>query len=256
MITDHMGETPLHLAAMNGFLGCVQLLSNPEVVDVVSMEGNSALHLATVNSNKRIVAFLLTQNADADLQNKKKETPRSIAGARKDKQLLDYFDPEKLRLLEEIEKTRDTNEELLQQVADLKNTSAAEVRKRESAYTVIKVSEDKIAELASEVERLTRENTQSRRAVAEKDETIEALRRALQDAEIRANSLQSEVVAAQASSVSGATSVKEFPSELIYSKVREAQTELQRLSNMLEQSQSAILTTKTAINLLEETLQN
>ena len=254
MLTDHMGETALHLASMNGFLGCAQLLCNADIVNTPSLEGNTALHLATLNSNKRIVAFLLSQGADPDLQNKKKETPRGIAGARKDKQLLDYFDPEKLKLLEEIEKAQDTNEELLGKTVDLKNAVEAEIRKREAAYTTIKLGEDKIAALEQDNKALQEQLTASTKLVAEKDATIEALRSALKESESRNSTLQSDMAASAAAAASAPLTARDFPSELVYSKVREAQAELQKLHKILEQSEHAILTTKTSINLLEESL--
>jgi hypothetical protein len=254
MLTDHMGETALHLASMNGFLGCAQLLSSPDIVNILSLEGNSALHLATMNSNKRLVAFLLAQGADPDLQNKKKETPRGIAAARKDKQLLDYFDPEKLKLLEEIEKVKDTTEELIGQNVDLKNAVEAERRKREAAYTTIKLGEDKIAALEQANKELNDNLQSSTKTIAERDATIEALRSALKEAESRNSSLQSDMAASAAAAASAPLTARDFPSELVYSKVREAQAELQKLHRILEQSEQAILTTKTSINLLEESL--
>lgn len=253
-VTDHMGETPLHLASMNGFLGCAQLLCSADIVNLASSEGNTPLHLATLNANKRIVAYLLAQGADADLENHKKQTPRGMAAAKKDKQLLDYFDPEKLRILEEIEKARDLNEELLGQNADLKNIVDAEIRKRETAYTAIKLHEDKIAELEAQVRRLTTELGESKAAQDAQQVSIETLTTKLADADAKANALQESINDAEKARANAPLTAKDFPSELIYSKVKDAQSELQKLYRFLEDSSQLILTAKSAINHLEETL--
>lgn len=252
-MTDHMGETALHLAAMNGFLGCAQLLCTPDSVNLASPEGNTPLHFATLNSNKRLVAFLLSQGADPDMQNKKKETARGLAAAKKDKQLLDYFDPEKLRLLEEIEKMQDTNEDLIGQTVDLKNTVEAEVRKREAAYTVIKVGEDKIADLEAQVAALAEQLAASEKKRAEQAGELEELRSSLNKSQSLASSLQSDIEAERTKPPAPLSS-RDFPSELIYASVRETQNELQRLHRVLEQSEQAILTAKTSINHLEQSL--
>jgi ankyrin repeat protein len=252
-VTDHMGETPLHLAAMNGFLGCVQLLTSSDVVNLGSVEGNTPLHLATLNANKRIVAYLLSQGADPDLENHKKQTSRGIAAAKKDKQLLDYFDPEKLRILEEIEKAQDINEELQGQNADLKNIVDAEIRKREAAYTVIKLDEDKIAALEAKVNALTAELEESKRTQASQNELIETLNAKLADAESKVSSLQESLNSAQSQSPTPITA-KDFPSELIYAQVKQTQSQLQKLCRFLEDSEQAILITKTSLNQLEESL--
>lgn len=253
ILTDHMGETALHLAAMNGYLGCAQLLCTPESVNLASPEGNTPLHFATLNSNKRLVAFLLSQGADPDLQNKKKETARGMAAAKKDKQLLDYFDPEKLRLLEEIEKMRDTNEDLIGQTVDLKNTVEAEVRKREAAYTVIKLGEDKIAELEAKLNDLSALLAASEAKSTEQEKELQELKASLHKSESHISSLQSDIEAERSKPAAPLTS-RDFPSELIYASVRETQNELQRLHRALEQSEQAILTAKTSINHLEQTL--
>lgn len=253
MHTDHMGEMPLHLAAMNGFLGCAQLLCTPETVNVVSSEGNTPLHLATMNANKRLVAYLLSQGADADLANKNKETPRGIAASKKDKQLLDYFDPEKLSLLEEIAKVRDREEELIGKTVDLTNARDAEIRKRETAYTVIKLREDRIEELEAEVRGNKQSLEQAQQKQDEQAKLIAELQAKLNDAESKASSLQGSIDAA-ASQPPPSPTVKDFPSELIYARVLKAQTELQKLHGILEQSEQAILSTKMTINQLEETL--
>jgi ankyrin repeat protein len=251
-LTDHMGETALHLAAMNGFLGCAQLLCTPESVNMVSSEGNSPLHLATLNSNKRLVAYLLSQGADPDLQNKKKDTPRGIAAAKKDKQLLDYFDPEKLRLLEEIEKARDIHEELIGQNVDLKNAVETETRKRESAYTVIKLGDDKITDLETRLAAVTADLASSKQIQEEQAQTIADLNGKLEQSEAKAFSLQQHIDTATTSLTSAPRTSQDFPSELIYSRVKETQSELQKLARFLEDSSQALLTTKTAINQLEE----
>lgn len=253
MATDHMGEMPLHLAAMNGFLGCAQLLCTPATVNAVSGEGNTPLHLATMNSNKRIVAFLLSQGADADLQNKKKETARGIAAAKKDKQLLDYFDPEKLQLLEEIEKAQDKEEDLIGQVVDMKNAMEAEIRKRETAFTVIKLGEDKIEALTKELEQTKANLAESTRKQEEQAKLIIELQSKLSDSENKATSLQGSLDAAS-SQPAPAPTARDFPSELVYSRVMKTQSELQRLHSVLEQSEQAIITAKMSINQLEESL--
>lgn len=253
MVTDHMGEMPLHLAAMNGFLGCAQLLCTPETVNVLSSEGNSPLHLATMNANKRLVAFLLSQGADADLANKNKETPRGIAASKKDKQLLDYFDPEKLRLLDEIEKVRDREEELIGKTVDLTNLMQAEIRKRETAFTVIKVGEDKIEALEAELRTTKLQLEESNTKQAEQAKLIADLQARLADSEKQTSSLQGSIDAA-ASQPPPPLAVRDFPSELVYSRVLKAQAELQRLHNALEASEQAIISTKMSINHLEESL--
>lgn len=253
MVTDHMGEMPLHLAAMNGFLGCAQLLCTPETVNAVSSEGNTPLHLATMNANKRLVAFLLAQGADADLANKNKETPRGIAAAKKDKQLLDYFDPEKLRLLEEIEKMRDKEEDLIGKTVDLTNLMEAEVRKRETAYTVIKLGEDKIEELQKELKSTQTQLEDSLAKQVEQVKLIADLQAQLSAAESKATTLQGDIEAA-ASAPPPPLTVRDFPSELIYARVLKAQAEMQRLHSFLEQSEQVVISTKMSLNHLEECL--
>ena len=250
---DNMGETALHLAAMNGYLSCAQLLCTPDSVNLASPEGNTPLHFATLNSNKRLVAFLLAQGADPDVQNKKKETPRGLAASKKEKQLLDYFDPEKLRLLEEIEKVRDANEELIGQSVDLKNAMEVEARKRESAYTVIKLGEDKIASLQEEVASLLEKLAASEKKREEQAKEAMEWKARAEQSESRASSLQSDIEAERTKPPAPLTA-RDFPSELVYASVRETQNELQRLHRVLEQSEQAILTAKTSINHLEQAI--
>lgn len=253
MLTDHMGETPLHLAAMNGFLGCAQLLCTPATVNAKSGEGNTPLHLATLNSNKRIVAFLLSQGADADLQNKKNESPRVLAAGKKDKDLMDYFDPEKLKLIEEIEKARDKEEDLIGQVVDMKNAMEAEIRKRETAFTVIKLGEDKIEALQKELDQTKEQLAESARKQEEQAKLIAELQAKLSDSENKASSLQGSLEAASSQPAPSMTA-RDFPSELVYSRVIKTQAELQRLHSALEQSEQAIISAKMSINHLEESL--
>lgn len=258
MLTDHMGETPLHLAAMNGFLNCAQLLCSPAVVNVASSEGNTPLHLATMNANKRIVAFLLSQGADADAQNKKKETPRGLAAAKKDKELLDYFDPEKLLLLEEIAKVREEVEEMHGKNADMKNAMEAEAMKKTAALTALKVAEDKASALTTTCATLERQLIDANQLIQQKDTTIAVLQEQLRLANLNAATLERDLAdastAASAPRPNGPRSHHDFPSELVYSNVRHSQEELQRLSKVLEQTNSAIITAKTALNQLEESL--
>lgn len=80
---DTEKNTPLHIAAMNGFQAVVEvLLANKADVNAQTRSGNTPLLLAAQGNNSKIVSLLLDHKADVNMQNNDGETPLSIAADR------------------------------------------------------------------------------------------------------------------------------------------------------------------------------
>ncbi|XP_050334009.1 transient receptor potential cation channel subfamily A member 1 isoform X3 [Bactrocera neohumeralis] len=59
---DHNGRNPLHLAAMSGYIQTIELLHSvhSHLLDQVDKEGNTALHLATMENKPHAISVLLS----------------------------------------------------------------------------------------------------------------------------------------------------------------------------------------------------
>jgi len=69
-IRDDVGQTPLHLAAANGFLKCVEiLLQNKANIDLPDMFGSTPLLHAVERNQFLIVKYLLDHGADIEGDN-------------------------------------------------------------------------------------------------------------------------------------------------------------------------------------------
>jgi len=80
---DRYGWTPLHSAAFQGNISCVELLLKLNAnVNVVNNQGKSALHLAATQGRSAICALLLEKGADINLQDQQGMTPIHEAGYR------------------------------------------------------------------------------------------------------------------------------------------------------------------------------
>ena len=74
------GRGPLHLAAMNGFDCCMGvLLHHGAKIDLVTSEGDNAIHLACAESELEATRLLLDGGIDPDIRDGKGNTPLSHA---------------------------------------------------------------------------------------------------------------------------------------------------------------------------------
>lgn len=82
-IRDKKRDTPLHIAANqdgNSIVMIEALLQCPAIlIDAKNMNGNTPLHLAVMNGAYRLVRLLLKRGADPDIANNAKQTPRMLA---------------------------------------------------------------------------------------------------------------------------------------------------------------------------------
>ncbi|GKT37331.1 hypothetical protein ADUPG1_010137 [Aduncisulcus paluster] len=84
---DSTGKIPLHYAAEEGMLLIVEKLINAngdmKHVNMTTPSGNTALHIAAAKGYTDIVHFLIVYGAEVHIENKKGETPLSLAIARR-----------------------------------------------------------------------------------------------------------------------------------------------------------------------------
>jgi hypothetical protein len=79
---DSFDETPLHLAAAGGHLGCVNLLLSklaPSQIDATNIAGWTALHGAAFHAHQSVCAALLAAGAVRDAKDGEGDTPRDLA---------------------------------------------------------------------------------------------------------------------------------------------------------------------------------
>jgi ankyrin repeat protein len=80
---DTEGNTPLHMAAMNGFQAVTEaLLANQADVNAQTRSGNTPLLLAAERNNSKILSLLLEHGADVNAQSNDGRTALSIAAYR------------------------------------------------------------------------------------------------------------------------------------------------------------------------------
>lgn len=65
-LRDHRGSLAIHLATAHSHFDCVKHLCRPEVVDLISHNGRTALHYAIEQRDTAAVKYLVEHNADVD----------------------------------------------------------------------------------------------------------------------------------------------------------------------------------------------
>eukprot|EP01122_Echinamoeba_exundans_P000838 TRINITY_DN1077_c0_g1_i2.p1 TRINITY_DN1077_c0_g1~~TRINITY_DN1077_c0_g1_i2.p1 ORF type:complete len:379 (-),score=51.42 TRINITY_DN1077_c0_g1_i2:676-1740(-) len=198
---DGSGETALHYASMNGHLECARVLvraGGAKLVGMASDDGNTALHLATMNRHMRTMAVLLQEGgANPNQPNKFGQSPLSIAQSKRDQELLSYFDPEKMVLLERIESLTEDNAVLEQRLQLLVHEKETEIKKTMHAYKQITSLESDLMvanqRAAEAEERLKRGELQ----YLQLQQQLEATLAEMQKQSTLVSSLQQQLIAAQ-----------------------------------------------------------
>jgi len=79
--TNNRGETPLHLAAIEGLFDIVELLVSRSDLLSVTREKNTPLHLAAINGHMQVVELLVDRGAALTMTNDGGRTPAAAARA-------------------------------------------------------------------------------------------------------------------------------------------------------------------------------
>lgn len=91
-LADQIGESPLHLAAMQDNLSAAQsLITAGADVTALSMQGWTPLHLASMNGSLTVVACLLRSGVDVDLENRRSQTALTCAILKNHPKVVDYL---------------------------------------------------------------------------------------------------------------------------------------------------------------------
>lgn len=90
---DWVQQTPLHKAAMNGWLSCVELLVRRGAhINTPDVAGCTALHYAACNGYLPIARYLVeTNHASMSQKSNKGHTPRYMAKSRGQSKLVAFF---------------------------------------------------------------------------------------------------------------------------------------------------------------------
>lgn len=116
-----------------------------KLVGIASDDGNTALHLATMNSHFRTIALLLQDGgANPNANNKFGQSPLAIAQAKRDKELLAFFDPEKVVLLERIATLEEEAGAMREREMVLTNEKELEIKKTMHVYKQLAALEQEL----------------------------------------------------------------------------------------------------------------
>eukprot|EP00127_Corallochytrium_limacisporum_P004464 Clim_evm18s164 gene=Clim_evmTU18s164 len=77
-VTDIDGNLPLHMAAANGHLDCVEYLlerGNKEQINQKNKSGNTPLHWAALNGRESVVRLFVDHQGDVNVQNDDGKSP-------------------------------------------------------------------------------------------------------------------------------------------------------------------------------------
>ena len=87
---DDYSLTPLHHAAMRGYIKVVEFLLGQDNIDINSRDkqGSTALHIAATYRNVMITQMLLEGNASVRIQDKQRQTPLHRAAQEGDSQII------------------------------------------------------------------------------------------------------------------------------------------------------------------------
>ncbi len=86
------GGTPLHLAAMQGHLQCVQLLlDNKADINAQNDNNDTPLHLAVYRGQLACVQILVQHQASLTIRNNNGETPAMLAAEKGHNEIVAYF---------------------------------------------------------------------------------------------------------------------------------------------------------------------
>lgn len=168
---------------MNGHLDCARALvraGGPSLVGITSIDGNSALHLATMNGHVRTIALLLSEGAaNPNLPNKFGQSPLSIAQSKRDKELLAYFDPEKMVMLEKIANYAEDQLQMEQRLKLLAHEKEVEIRKTMETFKVVQAMEEQLNAANQRVAELSGTLTRGEQQFNELQQQVQSLTREL-----------------------------------------------------------------------------
>jgi hypothetical protein len=201
LLLESYSTLALHYACMNGHLECARALvraGGPKLVGIASDDGNTALHLAAMNRHMRTIAVLLQEGgANPNQPNKFGQSPLGIAQSKRDQELLAYFDPEKMVLLEKIEVLAEENIVFEERLKLLVHEKEIEIKKTMQAYKQVSALESDLAaanQRASEAEeRLSRGEQQYFLL----QQQLQATQTEMQKQNILVSALQQQLISAQ-----------------------------------------------------------
>ena len=88
-VKDSAGETPIVVAVRKGNLSLVQKLFNRDArLDVLTVRGDSLLHIAARNNHWNIIKWLLDHGLDPSIENLLKQKPRELTTQKKIRDML------------------------------------------------------------------------------------------------------------------------------------------------------------------------
>lgn len=245
-----MGETPLHLSSMNGNFEITEKLiasGGKDVINSKSVEGNTALHFAVMNSHKKVISLLLSNGADPNIPNAQNQTPIQIANTT-NPPVIDMFDPVKSELHNEIEDLKEKNIKLEKLVDSLK------ISKFELEQKVIQQSRQ-ISELTEKNDYLNEDIKALSLKILNQQDIIDNLRRdydekvkETQDLNEQYNHLK-ELYDEKDNPIE-----RIFPDELVKLRSEDTIKAISSLQKLLDQSSLSIVNARMTIDKLLETI--
>lgn len=246
---DSLGETPLHLAAMNGDVETTSILLNSiktqELINHKSLDGDTALHFAVKNSHNRIISLLLSYGANPNVENSSNLTPKAIAVERN---LDGLFDPNRALLHNEIEILKDNLAEAEEMKKALESNSNKQSRLLRETYDIVASLESKNTHLNTEIERL-------QNIVKEKDLIIKKLSDQCNILTEDKENLLKEYKELQTQLSMDTNPIQvEYPTDAIKFQTEEALKSISSLQRLLDQSSLSIISAKVSLDRLKDSL--